>query len=199
MIELDAIPPLRGRRPRGAERVRRGSDAIGRRSRRGDTAPRARGSLLHAVTRTGAVLRLATLGLAALRVFPPAREAWDEGFRLAPGPNGDPGGAPRGALRPPSARHGPCVPGCGPSVVCADCCQTRGPQAGRHHTALTRAGYRLRPGGDPRRGDGRLRHYKKACGDCARGVVWRCHDGWKRLDSGHWYRTTCRWPVRCDR
>jgi hypothetical protein len=216
MIE-DSIPPLRGPRPASAARAfrtRRHAMRHPGRSRRQRAADPGRGGVptlpqrfprpraLAALTRTSrrSALRAlfstgAGLGLAMLSVFPPARTAVAAGFRLAP--------VDLWQIydRCPSyASDHNCSPGCGPSVVCRDCCQPGGAHKGYHHTLKSSNGrYRLRPNQCFGNYDGWLWRYTGRCGGCQRGVLWRCHDGWRRSTSGHWYKTICRWPVECNR
>jgi hypothetical protein len=210
VMDLDAIPPLRGPRPRGAARARRRPQGDRRRTV-GDTVRTDTGGRTgEAATRTGApaggvlpgrsrrsvlanLTRAATaLGLTALGVFPPARTAFAEGFRLAPD------GYKIHPSCPSYAQDHDCSPGCGPSLVCSDCCRTSGPMAGMHHSSVSASGFRLRPNECYSDSDGWLWRYEGRCGECTGGIVWRCHDGWKRSDSGHWYKTICRWPVECN-
>ncbi|MFB4314821.1 hypothetical protein [Actinomadura sp. 21ATH] len=182
MIELEDVPPLRGPRPAGAERVRR--------RRAAEEAPRARvarRSVLSGVAAAGAAA-----GLNALGVFPPARKAIAAGYSM------------RGYYdiygRCPSyaANHN-CSPGCGPSLVCSVCCRTSGKYKGFHRSGVSDPGrYKLRPGQCYGSGwDGWLWSYSKSCGSCKKGVTWRCHDGWKKSAKGNWYKTICRKATSC--
>jgi hypothetical protein len=194
VLPLGEIPPLRGPRPPGTARVHRrtasglGHAAHGDRRATWGRFP-ARRSVLRGLTTAGT-----TLGLAVIGLFPPARTARAQGFRLHRGDGYD-----FYESCPDYATDHDCSPGCGPNLVCADCCRTTG-LVGRHHTATTKSGYRLRPNVcyDDHY-DGWLWRFDGKCGDCARGIVWRCHDGWKRTDSGHWFKTICRWTEECDR
>ncbi|QXJ20682.1 hypothetical protein AGRA3207_001437 [Actinomadura graeca] len=181
MIELEDVPPLRGPRPAGAERVRR------RAVRDRDLRP-ARRSLL-----TGLAAAGATAGLNALGVFPPARQAISSGFSLV----GYYDIYPR---CPSYARDHNCSPGCGPSYVCAWCCRTSGTYKGFHKSGVSDPGwYKLRPNQCYSGGyDGWLWAYAKKCGNCAKGVTWRCHDGWNKTKKGNWYKTICRKATACN-
>ncbi|WP_329521617.1 hypothetical protein [Spirillospora sp. NBC_01491] len=181
MIRLEDVPPLRGPRPAGAERVRR---------RVHDD--RARVRPVRRSVLTGLAAAGATAGLNALGVFPPARQALSSGFSL------------RGYYdiypRCPSyASNHNCSPGCGPSLVCSVCCRTSGKYKGFHKSGVSNPGkYKLRPnqcyGGGY---DGWVWAYSKRCGSCAKGVTWRCHDGWKKSKRGNWYKTICRKATAC--
>ncbi|WP_051469012.1 hypothetical protein [Actinomadura oligospora] len=183
MIELEDIPPLRGPRPPGTERVRRRAPE--------DEGPRfrpARRGLLAGLAAAGA-----TAGLNAIGVLPPARQALAEGFSLTSGyydiyPHCPPGEPSVG-----------CSPGCGPSLVCSVCCRTSGKYKGYHRSGVSDPHrYKLRPnqcyGG---KWDGWLWKVSKSCGNCRKGVTWRCHDGWKKSKRGNWYKTICRKAVAC--
>lgn len=189
MIELDGIAPLRGPRPKGAPRAHR------RASGRGTST----GSPRRAVLR-GAAAAGAALGLSALGVFSPARRALAGGFRLLQPCDQVLGSYEIYDRCPPYASRHDCSPGCGPSLVCRDCCRTSGTMIGYHHSSTSRPGYRLRPdqcfGGTY---DGWLWRYAARCGQCTGGVLYRCHDGWKRSRSGHWYKTICRSVLDCAR
>ncbi|MFG1855054.1 hypothetical protein ACGFJT_24690 [Actinomadura geliboluensis] len=182
MIELEDVPPLRGPRPAGVERVRRRPVP-----RDEPTFRPARRSLL-----TGLAAAGATAGLKALGVFPPAREALSSGFQLV----GYYDIYPR---CPSYAANHNCSPGCGPSYVCSWCCRTSGKYKGFHKSGVSDPGrYKLRPnqcyGGGY---DGWLWAYSKSCGSCKKGVTWRCHDGWKKSKKGNWYKTICRKATAC--
>ncbi|GLW67231.1 hypothetical protein Arub01_54740 [Actinomadura rubrobrunea] len=180
MITLADVPPLRGPRPPGAERVRR----------------RGRGGRLPRIGRRGLLAGLAaagaTAGLNLLGVFPPARQALAAGFRLT----GNYDVYPR---CPSYARDHNCSPGCGPSLVCSDCCRTSGKHKGFHKSGASHPGkYKLRPNQCRSGGyDAWLWAYAGKCGKCTRGVTWRCHDGWKKSKRGNWYKTICRKAVSC--
>ncbi|MQY08142.1 hypothetical protein [Actinomadura macrotermitis] len=181
MIELEDVPPLRGPRPHTAERVRRRAPA-----REARVRPVRRSVL------TGLLGAGATVGLNALGVFPPARKAVQSGFSLA----GYYDIYPR---CPSYAANHNCSPGCGPSLVCSVCCRTSGKYKGFHKSGVSDPGrYKLRPnqcyGGGY---DGWIWAYTRPCGGCARGVTWRCHDGWKKSSRGSWYKTICRKSMAC--
>ncbi|TDB78829.1 hypothetical protein E1264_36370 [Actinomadura sp. KC216] len=181
MIQLEDVPPLRGPRPAGAPRARRRvpPDA--------PTFRPVRRSVL-----TGLAAAGATAGLKALGVFPPARDALSSGFELV--------GYYDIYPRCPSYASGHnCSPGCGPSVVCASCCRTSGKYKGFHKSGVSDPGrYKLRPSDcNGSHWDGWLWAYSKACGNCKKGITWRCHDGWKKSSAGSWYKTICRKATAC--
>ncbi|GAA1546005.1 hypothetical protein GCM10009678_30850 [Actinomadura kijaniata] len=183
MIQLEDVPPLHGPRQHGAERVRR-------------RAPRERRPARARVGRRGVLAGLAAagaaVGLNALGVFPPARQALAAGYRA-------PGGYQIYPRCPSYAANHNCSPGCGPSVVCSDCCRTSGTYKGYHKSGKSHPGkYKLRPNQCYGGGwDGWLWAYSRRCGSCARGVTWRCHDGWKKSSRGSWYKTICRKATSC--
>lgn len=88
-----------------------------------------------------------------------------------------------------------CVPGCGPSMVCASCCTPNG--FFRNDEA---AGYRLRPGVCTYSGgaaDGWLWSYSGQCGGCS-SITYRCHDGLVlNRTTGLWLRAICRSVTQC--
>jgi hypothetical protein len=186
MVDIDAIPPLRGPRPDGAERVRRHAPAataegVGRRSMLG-----------------GAMAAGTTVGLAALGVFAPARKALASGYSLE-------GWALTSGYYdiyrtcPDTGSHH-CSPGCGPSTVVAAACRTSGTYRGYHRSSVSDPGrYKLRPNQCyAGKYDGWLWVYSHACGNCAHSVTWRCHDGWKKSSTGSWYKSICRWAHACS-
>ncbi|MBW8482180.1 hypothetical protein [Actinomadura parmotrematis] len=182
MIEYEDVPPLRGPRPHTAERVRRRGPA-----REARVRPVRRSVL------TGLVGAGTAVGLNALGVFPPARKAVQSGFELV----GYYDIYPR---CPSYAANHNCSPGCGPSLVCSVCCRTSGKYKGFHKSGVSDPGrYKLRPnqcyGGSY---DGWIWAYTKPCGSCAKGVTWRCHDGWKKSKKGNWYKTICRKSMACN-
>jgi hypothetical protein len=179
MIELEDVPPLSGPRPPGAERAHRRIP--------GPTDSPARRNVLRGLAAAGT-----SLGLTALGVFPQARQALAAGYSL------------RGYYdiypRCPSyASNHNCSPGCGPSLVCSVCCRTSGKHKGFHRSGVSDPHrYKLRPnqcyGG---RWDGWVWAYAHSCGNCRKGVTWRCHDGWKKSKRGNWYKTICRKALAC--
>lgn len=184
MLELDQIPPLRGPRPEGADRVRRRAPAA--------TAPGVgRRSLLG-----GAVAAGTTAGLAAVGVFAPARKALDSGYRLAASTSG----YYDIYQRCPSYSDYNCSPGCGPSTVVSTACRTSGKYRGYHRSSVSDPGrYKLRPNQCyAGRYDGWMWHYAHPCGKCKTSVTWRCHDGWKKSAAGTWYKSICRWAHACS-
>jgi len=88
-----------------------------------------------------------------------------------------------------------CEPGCGPSTVCASCCDANG--FFRNDEA---AGYRLRPGACTYSGgaaDGWLWSYAGQCGSCS-SITYRCHDGLVlNAATGLWTNAICRSIVQC--
>lgn len=169
-IDLDAIAPMGGRRPAGAA---------------ASTLPDVPGGG-RAVSRRG-VLRTAfvgatAVGMAALGIFPPAREALADGYDIH---KRDCNGI--------SYRD---CKDCCCSTVCHHCCSNKG-----WHKKWDV--YRLRPnqcyaGGGNRSKDG---WFWRACNcrkrDGSRGKrVNRCHDGYLISDSGA-IRTICRKRLGC--
>ncbi|HEX2314090.1 MAG TPA: hypothetical protein VHJ17_10165, partial [Thermomonospora sp.] len=132
------------------------------------------------------------LGMAALGVFPAARqaradEAYDEYYEIKRLPC------------PSYASWHDCSPGCGPSQVCASCCRTSGPRKGFHHSSVSKPNHKLRPnkcfGGWA---DGWLWRWNGRCGECANSRTFRCHDGWRRSSrTSPYYRTICKWTTAC--
>ena len=173
MTTLDAVPPLRGTDPGTGTASRRRPPASRNASGRAMTWALSRRTLLQAGT---------TLGMAALSVFPAARRAYADGYTIY-------GGCPTYA-----ADHN-CSPGCGPSPIFGDACNTSGTYTGFHKNNGTT--WKLRPNqcyaGTY---DGWLWRYAGSCGACACGVERRCHDGYKKTSSG-WVRSICRWNTSC--
>ncbi len=173
MITLDAVPPLRGTDPGTGTASRRRPPT--RRTTTGRTMSWAlsRRTLLQAGT---------AVGMAALSIFPAARRAYADGYTIY-------GGCPAYA-----ADHN-CSPGCGPSPIFGDACNTSGTYTGFHKNNGTT--WKLRPNqcyaGTY---DGWLWRYAGSCGACACGVERRCHDGYKKTSSG-WVRSICRWNTSC--
>lgn len=104
-----------------------------------------------------------------------------------------------------------CSPGCGPSMVCSDCCGTRPGGAtcepaptssapclcGKWHRVVVNT-YSLRPnecGGSPY--DGWNWRYASSCGCCNSGTKFRCHDGEKKI-GGTWYNSICKSLTGCS-
>jgi hypothetical protein len=127
------------------------------------------------------VMRAGTAaGLALLGAFPAARRAIADGYTIYP--------------RCPSyASDHNCSPGCGPSTIFADACDT---STGFHKDdGVT---WTLRPNQCLSGGyDGWLWRHQGACGACACAVERRCHDGYRQTGSG-WVRSICRWNTDCD-
>lgn len=171
MTALDAVPLLRGTDP--------GTESAGRRAPvRTDGRTRAGWALSRR-----ALLRAGTaVGMAALSVFPAARRAYADGYTIYDG-------------CPTYASDHNCSPGCGPSTIFADACNTSGTYTGFHKTdGVT---WTLRPN-ECYAGtyDGWLWHYQGACGACACSVERRCHDGYRKTSSG-WVKSICRWNTQC--
>lgn len=130
------------------------------------------------------LLRAATaLGFAALGVFPAARRAYADGYDIWDGEC------------PSYAEDHDCSPGCGPSAIFGDACETSGPNLGFHKDdGIT---WTLRPNqcysGTY---DGWIWRYEGACGTCSCHVERRCHDGYRNTGSG-WVRSICRWNTAC--
>lgn len=172
MTTLDAIPPLRGKDP--------GTGTARRRLRPIKLAswPDARWG----VSRRTVFQAGTALGLAALGVFPAARRAYADGYSIY--------------TRCPSyATDHNCSPGCGPSTIFADSCETGGVNLGFHKDdGIT---WTLRPNQCYNQTyDGWLWRYQGACGACACYVERRCHDGWRITSSGS-IRSICRWNTGC--
>jgi hypothetical protein len=173
---VDLVPPLR---------ASAGADADGRLepapSRAGlrpvAWSPVQRRTVLQA----GAALGT-TIGMAAIGVFPAARRAYADGFDIYPS-------------CPSYATDHNCSPGCGPSTIFGDACNTSGVNLGFHKDdGVT---WMLRPNqcfsGTY---DGWVWRYQGACGTCACFVERRCHDGYRQTSSG-WVRSICRWNTDC--
>ncbi|MEH1099530.1 peptidoglycan-binding domain-containing protein [Micromonospora sp. CPCC 205561] len=171
MTDLDAVPWLRGTDPGTGPAVRRVPRHAGGRGRAGWELSR------RALLRAGTAV-----GMAALSVFPAARRAYADGYTIYDG-------------CPTYASGHNCSPGCGPSTIFADACNTSGTYAGFHKNDGTT--WILRPnecyGGTY---DGWLWLYQGACGACACSVERRCHDGYRRTSSG-WVKSICRWNTSC--
>lgn len=172
MTSLDTVPVLRGSdRGTGGAR-RRPSSGGGLRTVRSWALSR------RAVLQAGTAL-----GMAALSVFPAARRAYADGYTIY-------GGCPS------YAGDHDCSPGCGPSTIFADACNTGGAYTGYHKNDGTT--WKLRPNqcyaGTY---DGWLWRYQAACGACACSVERRCHDGYRKTSSG-WVNSICRWNTQCD-
>lgn len=172
MNTLDMVPTLRGPNPGTGPAPRR------RPSRRTGT-PGGGGWALSRRTLFGAGT---ALGMAALSIFPAARQAWADGYTIYDS-------------CPSYADDHNCSPGCGPSTIFADSCNTSGTYTGYHKTdGVT---WTLRPNqcyaGTY---DGWLWRYQGACGACACGVERRCHDGYRKTGSG-WVKSICRWNTDC--
>lgn len=118
---------------------------------------------------------LTAVALGAMKVFPDARVAFADGYDVY-------------TTCPSYASLHDCSPGCGPSTVCADCCDE-----GIWHSPDYP--YALRPneciGGWA---DAWIWSYGAACGGCYY-ISYRCHDGWKWV--GYWLPTICRATVDC--
>jgi hypothetical protein len=134
------------------------------------------------VTRRSVMQAGTAVGLALLGAFPAARRAIADGYTIYP--------------RCPSyASDHNCSPGCGPSTIFADACETSGPHLGFHKDdGVT---WTLRPNqcfsGSY---DGWLWRHQGPCGACACSIERRCHDGYRQTGSG-WVRSICRWNTDC--
>lgn len=169
-IDLDAIVPLSGERPVGAtpSTLRRAGPRTWGVSRRG---------LLRS-----AFVGATAVGMSALGIFPPAREALADGYQIH-----------RRGCNGVSYRN---CKDCCCSTVCGRCCGRRG-----FHKNWNV--YTLRPnqcyaGGGNRTKDG---WFWRACGcwkdDGTRGKrVSRCHDGYLIGESGA-VKTICRKRIGC--
>ncbi|HEX5597258.1 MAG TPA: peptidoglycan-binding protein [Micromonosporaceae bacterium] len=173
MTTLDAVPPLRGTDPGTGTAVRRLPVASRGRSRFAISWALSRRTLLQAGT---------AVGMTALSIFPAARRAYADGYTIY-------GGCPTYA-----ADHN-CSPGCGPSAIFGDACNTSGTYKGYHKNNGTT--WKLRPNqcyaGTY---DGWKWRYQGPCGACACYVERRCHDGYKKTSSG-WVKSICRWNTSC--
>jgi hypothetical protein len=175
VIKIEDIVQLRGARPEGSTRLKRRAagpvaivDGIGRRT------------LFRAAAVAGA-----SVGVAALGVFPPARKALADGYDIIGHySSGSPCSSGQYAVN-----HN-CSPGCGPSPNCVQCCSGSGWHQNNYAT------YFLRPnacwGGWA---DGWLWSTPNCAGCGTR--TWRCHDG-AITDGYTFYPTICRWSVGCS-
>lgn len=164
------IPPLRGADPGMPVRWRRRS----RRQLSGFTWSPSRRNIL----RAGGVLGLTVLG----GVFPTVRRAVADGYDIYPS-------------CPSYADDHDCSPGCGSSTIFADACETSGPNLGFHKD--DQVTWRLRPNGCfDGSYDGWMWRHDQACGACSCHIERRCHDGYRRTDSG-WVKSICRWTTDC--
>lgn len=171
MLRVEDLAPLSGQRPRDAVPARR---SIPKSYFEGDVRRR---SILR-----GAVAAGTGLGLAALGVFPQARAAYADGYEIKPLPC------------PSYASGHNCQPGCGPSGVCFNCCTSDG-----FFRNDSSNGYRLRPNQCSGTYDGWLWRYDGSCSPCGNSVTYRCHDGYRRTDSGGlWVNAICRYRTACS-
>ncbi|WDZ82933.1 peptidoglycan-binding domain-containing protein [Micromonospora cathayae] len=170
MTTLDAVPALRGTDPGTGAAVRRTPVRAGRTRAAWTLSRRA---LIQAGT---------AVGMAALSVFPAARRAYADGYTIY------------GSCPSYASDHN-CSPGCGPSTIFADACNTSGTYLGYHKNDGTT--WILRPN-ECYSGtyDGWLWHYQGPCGACACSVERRCHDGYRKTSAG-WVRSICRWNTQC--
>ena len=177
-MRFDDLVPATGTWPEGAEPSRRAgrADLVARPGRR-----RVLGGALAVATCTG---------LAALGVFPQARDA------LAEGPEGRYGYRHHRGACPSYASGHNCEPGCGPSPVYLDTCEPAGFYRGWFKNRPSE-GYRLRPGQCLSGFDSWEWRYSGRCGACARVIAYRCHDGYKRIGGG-WFNAICRHVEGCD-
>jgi hypothetical protein len=165
-LTLADIPNLADPRPAGAAPIKRRASAL--------SGPNWSRRVF--VRTTGATL--AGLGLAALGLLPPARQAVAGTRDINPN------------CLPINASND-CFPGCGPSTLCFDCCGSDG-----WHRST--GNYRLRSDNCPKGTgyDGWLWRFNANCNCCRSFIVFRCHDGYKWTGSG-WVTTICRWTVGC--
>ncbi len=165
-----SVPALRGPDP-GTGAVRRRPEG------------RLRAVTSWALSRRGLLQAGTALGMVALSVFPAARRAYADGYDIYTG------------SCPSYADDHDCSPGCGPSTIFADSCETSGSHLGFHkNDGVT---WKLRPNqcfsGTY---DGWLWRHQGSCGACACSVERRCHDGYRRTTSG-WVKSICRWNAQC--
>jgi hypothetical protein len=178
VTSVEVVPPLRA----GAGADAGAAPAVEPASARSGLRPLAWSPLpRRTVLRAGAALGTA-VGMAAMGVFPAARRAVADGFDIYPS-------------CPSYATDHNCSPGCGPSTIFGDACNTSGPNVGFHKDdGVT---WMLRPNqcfsGTY---DGWVWRYQGACGTCACFVERRCHDGYRQTSSG-WVRSICRWNTDC--
>ncbi|MGX7825980.1 peptidoglycan-binding domain-containing protein [Actinokineospora sp. 24-640] len=163
-----AVPPLRGADPGMPVERRRPS-----RSWAGVDWSLSRRSILRAGT---------VVGLTALGAFPAVRRAVADGYDIYP-------------TCPSYAADHNCSPGCGPSMVFGDACETVGANLGFHkNDGVT---WTLRPNACLSGSyDGWMWRYDRACGSCACHIERRCHDGYRKVGSS-WVRSICRWTTDC--
>lgn len=135
------------------------------------------------VTRRRILQAGTALGVAALGVFPAARRAHAEGYDIWEGEC------------PSYAENHDCSPGCGSSTIFPDACELEGEFAGFHKDDGET--WTLRPN-ECHMGsyDGWLWRFDGSCGTCDCYVERRCHDGFRRLESG-WVQSICRWNTDC--
>jgi hypothetical protein len=163
------VPPLRGVDPGTGPAPRRRA------------APAPSGLPRRTVLRAATALGTAA-GMAALGVFPAVRRAHAEGYDIY------------GACPSYATDHN-CSPGCGPSTIFGDACNTGGAHLGFHKDDGTM--WMLRPNQCFNQTfDGWLWRYQGACGSCGCFVERRCHDGYRQTSSG-WVRSICRWNTEC--
>ena len=138
----------------------------------------------------GAMAAATGTGLAALGVFSIARPA------LADGSGGQYGYRVHTGECPSYASSHNCEPGCGPSPVYLDTCETTGYYRGWFKNRPAE-GYRLRPGQCLSGFDAWVWRYSGRCWACQRVIEYRCHDGYKRA-GGVWFNAICRHTNECD-
>ena len=163
------VPPLRGTDP---------GVPVEWRARRARAPRRGWAPTRRAVLRAGSVAGLTVLG----GVFPSVRRAVADGYDIYP-------------TCPSYAEDHNCSPGCGPSTIFADACETSGANAGFHKN--DQVTWRLRPNACLSGNyDGWMWRYDRACGACTCHIERRCHDGYRATGSG-WVRSICRWTTDC--
>ena len=156
----------------------------------------------------GAVAAGAAVGLHVLGLLPPIKKAWGvQGYEIWINNALQPGG---NACPPASTFTGTakCTVGCGPSMIYSDACKDvyNDPPVGNnwYHYHKTDGGtnWALRPDEcftNPYTGDkydGWYWRFEGACGFCPNYVVYRCHDGKKRV-SGLLRNSICKYAVSC--
>lgn len=173
MHSLDDIPMLR----------RPGTTASSASASRPRGTGRVRAPAAFALPRRRFVQAATAVGFAALGVFSAAREAYADGYDIWTG------------ACPSYASDHDCSPGCGPSTVFAEACVVSGARLGFHkNDGVT---WTLRPNQCySSTYDGWLWRFSGPCGTCGCGIERRCHDGYRKTESG-WVRSICRYTTDC--
>lgn len=180
-FRLDSVVPLK-RQPSRATVARRVPSFSHEMSRR---------SILK-----GAVIAVSAVGLNALGIFPPARQAFADGYDIKQDCNG---GGTKGS------NYDGCTACCCSSVCnpeCGPCC-TSG-ECWHKDDGMT---WWLRPndcvwtGGAAGYDGWKWKASVKGCGPCGTGSTpyrqWRCHDGYTRLDGSGQFKSACKKGVAC--